>query len=868
MLNVIERRFKMKFSFKKITSVLASVVMLGSTMGFAAATTYPAPFVSGGVANVGIVVTSGTYAGSNDLWAAMDLGNNLNTYLLGNVIDTPTTISGEGVNMATGSRGLYYGDSINVARTTLTESELPTVLADGTFTDLAGTEYTYSQTIVPGNTVTAFGTSGGTYDDPVIYLDVGYDENDPLYNYTLTFNKNLNVSDADNVQGEKINILGVDYVVGAGSSNSTLKLYGSGETVVVSPDAPATPTINEKQYNIEMVNTGSGTSGKISVDGLSRSVTKGNAYTFAGGLTVYVKDISNPSIQGDTRSAELVIGANSLTLENGKAAKTGSDLTTIKKTKVKVTAADVGVISGFTVQVAGPDSKNDSLAAGDAFVDPVFGGLSVQFAGEIPALDAETRNTIKVDTDNNQYGYVTFTSARAGSVGEYQLTYAVDNTTSSSTVLPLLAADTTTVDGKGFIRVVESTNLQEGDYMVINQGDAGTIVYVDEINVDIDQTAGNTVTLKDAITGDSTQVTLSNSTIGFTKETSMFGGTGYVVTADHAGTYLNISWDGTTATSVFPRIKLRNGGWMALLTEASITNNTGVILPEGQTTLETDATTLKDVASSQVINGINWTMAQSGTTITINGISTANGLCNFTSASGAGPAILFIEPKKWDDSSYGDIICVPMTTTGTTEIKIDDPKIGGTNSGFITLNSDTYQKEAVDKYGSLITKEDRTNENGVATISYPASQMTVDASFTKVGTTVTPGSGGSSGGGATIGSAIKTDAEIASIQDKNLIVIGGSCVNTVAADLLGGAYCGAEFTEATKGNGTGVGADQFLIQVFNNENSPGKIAMLVAGYEAADTNKAVAYIKDTTTKLSTDVGTEKKLVSATFSEVE
>ena len=42
----------MKFDFKKITSVLASAVMLGSTIGIAAAANYPSPFIVGGSADV------------------------------------------------------------------------------------------------------------------------------------------------------------------------------------------------------------------------------------------------------------------------------------------------------------------------------------------------------------------------------------------------------------------------------------------------------------------------------------------------------------------------------------------------------------------------------------------------------------------------------------------------------------------------------------------------------------------------------------------------------------------------------------------------------------------------------------------------
>jgi hypothetical protein len=521
----------MKFNFKKITSVLASALMVGSTAGFAAAAVYPTPFVQNGNANVGIVVTSGNHAGSSgDLLAALDVAQNLQVELAKQTASTGSSgagTSGEGINLATTSRGIYYADGINSARPTLTDNELPNVLADGTFIDLTGTSYTYNQVVTMGDTVSAFGTSGGDLGDPVLYLDVGTTATDPVYNYTISLNKNLNVSDSTNVQGQKINILGVDYIIGASSTNSTVYLYGSGETIVVSQDESQTVTVGDQDHIVELVTTSTSTSAKISVDGSTRTVTKGSSYTFPGEVVVYVKDVTHPSFQGDLRSTELIIGANSLKLSNGQTVKEGSDETTVRGTKVKVDAADHGVISGFTVQIAMERSREDHLAAGDAFTDPVFGGLSVQFAGSTPALDSEARGSIRVDTDNSRFAYVTFTSARSGSAGEQELAFAHDNTTSTSTVQPILAHDSTESDAKGFIHVVEGEDAKLGDWIVINQGDAGTIVEVSDLLVDT-ATAGK-VFLRDVITNEeiSGGIAVTNNSGAYQKTANIFGGNSY-----------------------------------------------------------------------------------------------------------------------------------------------------------------------------------------------------------------------------------------------------------------------------------------------------------------------------------------------------
>jgi hypothetical protein len=840
--------------------------MLGSTVGFAAAATYPAPFVQSGNANVGIVV--GASAANTDYLAAINLGSKLSSELAKQTATTGSTgagTSGEGVNLATTSRGIYYADSINAARPTLTENELPNVLTDGTFTDLTGTSYTYNQVVTMGDTVSTFGTSGGDLGDPVLYLDVGTTATDPLYNYTLSFNKNLNVSDSTNVQGQKINILGVDYIIGASSTNSSIYLYGSGETIVVSQDESQTVTVGDQDHIVELVTTSTTTSAKISVDGSTRTVTKGSSYTFPGEVVVYVKDVTHPSFQGDLRSAELIIGANSLKLANGQTVKEGSDETTVRGTKVTVDAADHGVISGFTVQISMERSREDHLAAGDAFTDPVFGGLSVQFAGSTPALDSEARGSIRIDTDNSRFAYVTFDSYRSGSVGEQEIAFAHDNTTSTSTVQPILAHDSIESDGKGFIHVVEGENARLGDWIVINQQDAGTIVEVSDLLVDT-ATAGK-VFLRDVITNEeiSGGIAVTNNSAAYQKTANIFGGNSYSVQLAQDESSVNITWDASgSATTVFPRIKLRDGGWIALLTEVSLPNSTSVILPDGLTTIATSGTSVGVSNDTGTIynNGINWTM-RDGPQVIIDGIDIDNdgtADCNFNSTRG--PAVLFIEPKKWDDSSYGDFICVPLTTEGTTtvEIGISDPVFMGTNSGFVTLESDNNLKHAVDKYGAYAEKEE--TENNVATITYPASQMFLDILVTEEGATVTSGSSGT-GSVEELGSVAYRDNEISSIQERNLIVVGGSCINSVAAKVLDVAEgtCGSAFTEAT-----GVGADQFLIKVIDSPYTDGRVAMLVAGYEAADTTKAVEYV--TMEKPTTDVGTELKKVTATYADVE
>jgi hypothetical protein len=107
-----------------------------------------------------------------------------------------------------------------------------------------------------------------------------------------------------------------------------------------------------------------------------------------------------------------------------------------------------------------------------------------------------------------------------------------------------------------------------------------------------------------------------------------------------------------------------------------------------------------------------------------------------------------------------------------------------------------------------------------------------------------------SGSGAAGNVVVLMDTEITAAQkEANLIVVGGSCVNAIAAELLGGALCAADFTSATT-----VGAGAYLIETYANPYASGKIATLVAGYEQADTvNAANALLAGVSTAVNAKV---------------
>ena len=884
----------MRFNFKKIASVLASIAMVGSTVGIAAAANYPSPFVANGAADVAVVIGANSL-GSDSVGAA-DITSDLATQLAsqtatGTASSGVSTSGGDSQDLATSSTKLYYNSTINAARTTLYKANLPTVLADGIVVDSEGTEYPYTQALSIGTNYITYSIGAGAYlTDPEIILNIpvttsvtsastGY-----LYQYQVSFTKAVNVT-SSKIQSKGIKLQGTDWTIGASSTNVSLILYASGVDTSMNEGETKNVTIDGVDHTIQLVGVSSATEAVIIIDGQRTSVTEGSTYR-VGSIEVYAKDLFYLSKTGSVSSGEFSVGSKKLTLSDGGTAKEGSDLTAIQGTLVNTTGKTTTEISGFTVSVGSKKATIDYLKAGGQLVDPVFEGIAINLASVTPALDSAGREKILVDTDNNANARVTFTSAKASA--EATISYAHDQN-ALSTAVSLILADSA---NKSII-VREGGTVKVGQYVVVNYGDNGRILRLDEVS--ITNSAADYITFADAITGESFKVTTGADDHG---ALSIDGQTYYVGNASTdsayivwgAGTSDAAAMDAGTQTTLFPRIKLKNGAWLAFLAQTNVTNGTTYSLPglEAISTYETGINlALATVAVNETAelqaptaaNGgkfgsVQYIIKTSGTTdagvtnvsfsgTNIVGIGSIVTNCNFTTAQG--PAILLLEEHRLGQTN-GEAICIPLTTTGTLEVAVGTPVYTNKTDAALALTtltstSDTSKSKGLTVYGSLVERDTSTGTNNYVKVMYPEEEMTVNVLVTSAGTSISVGS--STGGNVVaLGKVSVKDSDIASVQAKNLIVVGGSCINSVSANLLGfsSPTCGADFTAKA-----GVSSGQFLIGVYNSPYTTGKIAMLVAGYDAADTTSATAYAVDK--KPDTTVGTMLKKTSVTYADV-
>jgi hypothetical protein len=159
-----------------------------------------------------------------------------------------------------------------------------------------------------------------------------------------------------------------------------------------------------------------------------------------------------------------------------------------------------------------------------------------------------------------------------------------------------------------------------------------------------------------------------------------------------------------------------------------------------------------------------------------------------------------------------------------------------------------YDNDIITSNGLIVEAPEGNLDNEQVIISIPDDRVYATVSVVAGGSATTTGEAGA---------LLIKDTALADAAGMNLVVVGGSAINAAAAELLGGAFDEADFMAET-----GVAAGEFLLQSFSRS---GKTALLVAGYDAADTENAAAYLLNV--GADTAVGTKLKGVSATEATV-
>jgi hypothetical protein len=890
----------MKFNFKQIATVLGSALMIGSSVGMAAAASFPAPFVQNGAADVAVVV--GANAALSDGVAATNLGSDLATELAAQTASGSSvgaaSVSGEAISLDTGSTRIFLNTSINTAKSILTKTDLPQVLGDMTFSGNVDAKLTSTITVLGGS---AAGTAGSnkviferqpsSSDEPVIGLSLG-GSTQALYNVSFT-SKAVNFTHADS-EGESISLFGRDFVVSTSTDTTSLVLFSSAEEInLVAGGAAANPsatvTIDGTEHTVELV-TGTSTTATIAVDGESKEVTEGNSKKI-NGIDVAVKSVTE-STALDTVTATLLVGSNKLTFTNGQAVTQGSDDENVDGTKVHITGG-TGAVTKLTVEVFRPDSNNDAVLPGASFVDPVFGSFKVDFAGMSIPLASDARDTISLASSGDKALELTMTDSNSN---EKSFTFAYNNSGQSF----LGNSNNETIGVIEMANMSRVTGVGSDRFIVLGNEEYGHLVELTNlVNSSSTDYTKDKVRLTDVFSGENYDATFTSEGSG----TISIDGKSYTVIMSNTGTtteeelYVQFKYpaaDSADATNfvVFPTIKSASGALVALYepltltmsqingTATSTSSGTSVFrFPDGDGYTSVTATYAGDIngAGGQWLiggNAVNLTAVGANyTAVTVGKVTynfTGSGTVNETTiyvqnpeassnAALTRPGLIIFEEK--DDASNYEAIVVDSENsagTGTDGYGFNDVMFSSSTMYEKSMKDSDFTQN-VDLFGVLATVDGDDSDQKKLTLAFPDNQIYAQLFIGELDSSITAGS--VSGGSATeLGQVTVYDNEASSVSSKNLIVVGGSCVNSVAATLLGEPACSADFTALTD-----VAAGEFLLKVFDSPLNSDKLAMLVAGFNAADTSKAITYL--TNNAVDTTVDTMLKGTSATEATV-
>ncbi|MFH1326737.1 MAG: hypothetical protein ABIH59_01255 [archaeon] len=874
----------MRLNFKKISALATSALMVGMTAGVAAAANYPAPFVVGGSADVAIVYGTGTGVSIFDSIEAGNIQTNLQSQMGTTSGGTTGSVTGEAYALWTSSRKIYMNDSINIVKSSLTDSQLPTVLADADFEGNVNADVTLSIKIGPTPRIT-FDNHLTSDDDPKYAMLLGTGSSTYTYNSTITFDKAVNLTHSDSI-GESIVLFGQKFTVGAGSTKTNLYLYKSSETIDLSvggsDPTSQTVTVDGNTYTVELTGA-SDASATIKVtdssgNSDSKEITEDNSKKISG-LDVAV-NLADEDTATNRLTAQITVGADKLKFVDGSTVKVGSDEDTIEGTQISQgSGTDWGNITTFTVQVFSKDDEVDGLLPGQELVDPVFGSFKIDFAGLNIDTDSTSRETFEIGTSSNDKATLKMTTHTGANKDGGTFTWYYNSTGAGTASQEYLQ------DSSGnMINILEMAQVNKSEYVVVGNEENGYLLKLTTVNNDTQTSADDYFELQDVFDSTKTyksQTPSAEGTAIISIEGEDYTGT-YVGSDTTANRYVRLNYpDSTTVAShavIYPTIQTSKGAKMFFYAPQNITLTawdgtnpiTKLRFPDGDGYTDVDLVYTDNESGDQqgAVNVFHpWNVTVGTTTTELNTSAGSGNLTTLTigeltyeirgdthnksqirlrdvgGTAITGPAIVFFEEQDDSTNKAYNAIIVKMEglATSTDGVGVDDVEFTwgsdawADNKQLQATDNDKYSD--ADYYGVIVTRDDSDSDQSTAIISYPDDQLYAQVYVGEVDAAITAGTSGSSTS-TPLGEVLVKDSEVSSVSSKNLIVIGGSCINSAAAKLVDGSYCGAAWTDAT-----GVGTGKFLIKGYATSNITSKLALLVAGYEYPDTINAAKYLR-------------------------
>ncbi len=881
-----------KKTIKKILALGAGVTMVGATFAGALAydlANYPAPFIQNGVFNGKIVL--GEAAKSVDTIGALEIATSLQaTAVTKEAVDVP----GQAGEVNLGENAFRFersNDMLEIRErmgnvfSSLTENELP-ALASGTVNAKATT--TYDQYIRFDDGTGTLQPIGVNYARNKDRVDADYlviDNTLSFFEWEIVFNQGLKSnldgnSKLEDVDDEAINVFGSEYTFvnseftyAAGADDGlVLDLMSGSYPATLTEGETKTFTIDGVDYTVTLVfvsDPQTGTAGpqaKFSVNGqTTKSLSVGKTERLSGGLQIGVRDVlANPR----AGIASIYLGADKVSFRD-------SDLSTndfggncvvevgdyeltrayceidATNTATSATSGEVNVRSISYRLKANPSTGNTFyIPAGKGvreFMDEPQALFSPSFDVRYEGLKQVATTPIEITpigddeywiTATNQYGTEMNWPLVSSDGGTFRygddtdyFVFVEGVTTSNSN-----QSETLNVNPNAF-------NIRQDDYFLVwdNKADRSNsfVLTYDSIKT------GTTKTISFTVLGQ------GKKEVTWTPDTTYANVLGYTDQLTLGGATFRV-WIKDNETEFYPiAVDLNADGILTKGATSKFTVKGGGVLDFGYNVFYNSTNVTGGNPLFTAVNGHGTSLPGSSAT-------------NFIQQR------LVTAERLFDQQSGNENVTWNVTHGAASDYELDlsltaaDIQEPSYLTGVAKYNLVEFLKEKSGdvsrthtSFGALVELNQPSNNPEDLVIHYP--EVQVGAQVFVVAGTVTRTEGGAGSvmtdvvNPISVGFAI-FDSQAPSIGSENLIVVGGPCVNTVAAELMrSGADCTAGFVPG-----------KALIKSFEQS---GKVALLVAGYEGLQTHAAarvLANYGDYATKLK---GAEVEVVAPSLSNI-
>lgn len=825
----------MKFNFRKISAVGASLLMASMTAGIAAAANYPAPFVQNGVANVAVVYGTGAGVSALDSVEAGSIQTNLNTFV---TATGTTTISGDTIQLDKSSDHINLGDTLSGPfGTTVDDTDLD-LLADGTYTAEDSDTFDYEQRITLGTPeLSHFRDSdyealiGVSDKTPTVGINIT--SNQFILNYTIDFlddaESDVVSSELNDLEGSFLPLLGKSFYVSdwdngtvAGNSGK-LTLLDSASKGIVKEGEIKTVTLGTKTYDVS-IDYIDADSTALSVNGVVTSdLQEGETEKLADGTYVGITDVRRLEVGGEIGTVEFSLGSGKLELEHNTEIKLNTDTVSDVRAFLHKGSASSGVEKIDKIVIEWKSDEDSFITPKSELTMPGFGGLKFSMTEFTRPVEE------KISVQNDGSDTVELRVPIKDGTATINLLY--QNKTVANWVGIGEASDKRlAVSPTGRLTFWEKKhNADFHSYFVatFNDSDNGESYLLDlrpradtgnnRNETDIYNVVTGAFEATDKIAGD--QITIGD--VSFTIESIFVNSTDEYVNIT-AGTNTNFQTIYSTGG-----LRIYLPFYVGYPSEA-VTGNIG---DDYSDTSLNNSMTLHNVYVAEPVQRIG-------------AFSQNESIAASTGHNNQSWFLTMDGEDKDDNIASGSAFEVRLEFNTDNKPEIDQINTTGTFAGsggvqgIEQASSDTYQTYVYDDVAPRLLHYTNPDQDYVE-VYYPTDKS---ESYAKVFLASEAAATSSEGGALLV-----LDTEVGSHSGKNLVIVGGSCINSAAAALVGGAHCGSAWTDAT-----GVGSGQFLIKGYADSTLTTELALLVAGYEAADTQNAGTYLRTQTVDTSSE----------------